>query len=95
MVFFSDDKSWAFEATQGDPHDHPFPTHPDISGANSEPWVVDVFNGGQPYATVYASSGDRETCEQVAHSLSRVRTGDWRDELAAMWWSKGLFLGAP
>jgi len=95
VKLFSDDRNWSFEAVEGDPYGHPFPTNENIRGTNPGPWVVAVCNGEEPYATVYVRSGDRETCEQVAHSLSLVCIGDWRDELATMWWSKGLFLGAP
>ncbi len=94
MRFFSQDKRWAFEVVEGDPYGHPFPTSGNVRGANADPWVVDVSNDGQPYATIYARSGKRDTCEQAARELAESG-GDWRDALATFWWSKGLFLGAP
>ena len=77
-----------------DTYGYPFPTNENIRGANAHPWAVEVRNGDESYATVFVRSGEREACDQVALQLS-LSSRDWRDTLATMWWSKGLFLGAP
>ena len=75
---------WSFEAVQASTMHYPFPTNPDIRGANPEPICVAVKDREDPFGPgmhIYVQSGDGDTCLEIAEALADAQ-GPFKDKRA-------------